>query len=168
MAVEIERRFLVKPEYWQELLASKQLEGKLIIQGYLCIEQHTVVRIRMIEDQAWITIKNKINELIRREYEYAIPQGDAQQIIQHMCGNQVIIKTRYKVCIDDTDCWEVDVFHGKNDGLIIAEHELDDPEQIFTCPIWIDQEITHDHRYDNMYLARHPFKYWSDGKDTDD
>jgi adenylate cyclase len=162
VAIEIERRFLVKPEAWQQVQQRLHGKGVEVTQGYLCMGENVVVRVRIAADRAWITFKSRIALATRYEFEYSIPVSDARQILQTMCGPYIIHKTRYRVCPDDAGCWEVDVFHEQNDGLVIAEHELSHPHQFLILPAWVGQEITHDSRYDNMNLAKNPFKSWPD------
>lgn len=161
MAIEVERRFLVKPDAWWSLVAHMRLKGQEYVQGYLCMGEKAVVRIRMAAGQAWITVKGKTHDATRQEFEYAIPLSDAREMLTKLCGNHLIKKTRYHLLPDEEGYWEVDVFHDENEGLIIAERELMHPKQHLILPDWIEREITDDPRYFNMQLAIHPFKFWS-------
>ncbi|MBX6380004.1 MAG: CYTH domain-containing protein [Thermoflavifilum aggregans] len=161
MAIEIERRFLVKPDAWHQLVSQQKLKGKRYVQGYLCMGEKAVIRVRIADTQAWITIKGKTSHATRTEFEYPIPVADAQQMLRLLTANTLIQKTRYHLATDEDGYWEVDVFHDENEGLIIAERELMLPGQFLILPEWIDREITEDPRFYNMNLALHPFKNWS-------
>src|SRR5690606_24224398 len=118
------------------------------------------VRVRIAGDHAYLTIKHDRGAGIRAEYEYAIPVGDAREMLNALCGGRVVDKTRYEV-VYEGNTWDVDVFHGANDGLVVAEIELDSPDEPFTCPPWIGDEVTGDPRYLNSYLSQHPKSTWS-------
>lgn len=154
MAQEIERKFLVIGDDWQALG-----QGRLYRQGYIPTVDARTVRVRVIDTEGYITLKGPAKDLVRLEFEYPIPITDAEDMLLHLCDAPLIEKRRYRIPIDDV-VWEVDQFLGANQGLVLAEVELSDPQQAVTLPAWIGQEVTHDKRYFNSYLARHPFQTW--------
>ena len=154
MAIEIERKFLVRNNYWQE----KAETGLPCRQGYLCAEHGKTVRVRTLGARAFLTIKGKTHGLSRAEFEYEIPVDDAEALLQ-MC-DQRIEKTRYLVP-HENHTWEVDVFEGENKGLILAEIELKSEDETFILPDWIGDEVSGDPRYYNAQLSRHPFTRWN-------
>lgn len=154
MAVEIERKFLVKGDDWRSLAI-----GAVYRQGYLASEQGCVVRVRVVSGQGYLTIKGAPQGIIRAEYEYAIPFTDATALLDTLCQRPLIEKTRYRIPWQ-TVVWEVDEFAGENQGLIVAEVELADPEQVIELPDWIGEEVSHDSRYFNSNLVKHPFSRW--------
>ena len=153
MAVEIERKFLVKESEWRP-----PQSGKSIRQGYLCQDPERSVRVRLSDDQAFLTVKGKSEGARRLEFEYPIPCEDAGQMLA-LCACCVIEKTRYKVEFAGYT-WDVDEFHGLNKGLVLAEIELEFEEDSVELPPWVGEEVTGDCRYFNLYLARHPFSRW--------
>lgn len=155
MGIEIERKFLVKDDSWRSLG-----QGVLLTQGYLAGSEHSTVRVRIAGDVAYLTVKGKVKNLTRQEFEYEIPVSDAQAILK-LCYPRVVEKTRYKIYLQDL-IWEVDEFVGANQGLVMAEVELTSPEQSVPLPEWIAQEVSDDPRYFNSYLASHPYGTWSD------
>ncbi|MEQ8999572.1 MAG: CYTH domain-containing protein [Coleofasciculus sp. B1-GNL1-01] len=155
MAIEIERKFLVKGDQWRTLS-----QGMLYRQGYIATQNLTTVRVRLVGDQGYLTIKGKTDNFSRVEYEYPIPGSDAQEMLETLCDRPLIEKTRYRI-EDKKLVWEVDEFIGENEGLIIAEVELTDENQDVELPNWIGQEVTGDPNYYNANLVRHPFSQWS-------
>jgi len=153
MAVEIERKFLVNNT--QFLLGLKGTEFK---QGYLNREGATV-RVRVAGDQAFLTIKGKTEGISRAEFEYPIPVNDAEAMLATLCALAPIEKTRYLIN-HSNKCWEVDVFHGVNKGLIVAEVELHSEDEALVLPEWVGAEVSHEARYFNSQLASHPFCQW--------
>jgi len=154
MAKEIERKFLVKSNEWK-----KSGQPQFYQQAYLVIQKSVTVRVRLIGESAYLTIKNAAINFSRDEFEYKIPLEDARFMIEHLCQKPAIQKYRTKVEVGDF-IWEIDEFTGENEGLLIAEIELKNPEQQFLLPDWIGQEVTGDHRYNNSYLVQHPFNKW--------
>jgi len=155
MGVEIERKFLVNLPEWDRLNKPK---GIAFRQGYMVREKEKTVRIRIADDHAFITIKGESAGFSRSEYENTIPTKDAEELLISFC-KEVIVKTRY--CIDHAGkTWEVDVFAGDNDGLIVAEIELESEHEQFDLPAWIAQEVTGDNRYYNSNLSVHPYTTW--------
>ena len=154
MSKEIERKFLVKPEYWH--LFQK---GKLYYQGYLFSDNNKVIRVRIIDDKGFLAVKSKLSGITRDEFEYEIPFSDAQYILKNLCIRPIIEKYRSEVFISDLR-WEVDKFVGENEGLVMAEIELEDEKQSIILPEWVDREVTADSRYYNSNLAENPFCNW--------
>lgn len=153
MGIEIERKFLVTGEAWRSMGHSVPL-----IQGYLAGSNQATARVRIAGDIAFLTVKGRVKNLTRQEFEYEIPVADAQAMMD-LCHPRVVEKTRYKIPIEDL-IWEVDEFAGQNQGLVLAEVELTSPEQSVTLPDWIGLEVSDDPRYFNSYLAVHPYKTW--------
>ena len=149
MLQEIEKKFLVKGDFRDEAFKAVH-----IVQGYLSRVPERVVRIRIKDQKGFITIKGKNNasSATRFEWEKEIPLDEARRLLE-LCEPGVIDKTRY--LINNTDgkhTWEVDVFHGTNDGLVIAEIELGDENESFDKPEWLGEEVTGDQRYYNSNL----------------
>lgn len=147
---EIERKFLVLNDDYK-----KGISGTLYKQGYLCTDPQRIVRIRIVENQGYLTIKGASRGAVRTEYEYPIPYKDAEELL-FLCEKPLIEKYRYKVSYAGV-IWEVDEFCGENKGLIIAEVELEYENQPVTLPPWVGQEVTSDVRYYNSNLVRFPF-----------
>jgi len=154
MAKEIERKFLVSGEGWRGLAP-----GKRYRQGYLCTTKERTVRVRTSGEQAFITVKGVNVGATRSEYEYSIPFGDANEMLDHLCEQPIIEKTRYRIEVGE-HTWEVDEFEGPNKGLITAEVELKDEKQPLSIPEWIGDEVTRDPRYYNANLVAHPYSDW--------
>ena len=154
--MEIERKFLVKNTSFIE----KAFRKRRILQGYICSDAERSVRIRMREDEAFLTIKSATNERgwSRYEYEQPLPMNDAEELIR-LCLPGMIEKVRHYVAFDG-HTWEVDVFHGENEGLIVAEIELAFEEETFALPDWVGQEVSGEPKYYNAMLAKHPFSKW--------
>lgn len=155
MAIEIERKFLIKHALWEEV---EKGEGAFYRQGYLMQDSKKAIRVRITPQKAFITIKGLLEGMSRLEYEYEIPQVEAEEILNHFAISE-LTKTRYCITVQQ-HVWEVDVFHGANEGLIVAEIELNSEEEDFEKPDWIGMEVSEDERYYNVYLATKPFKSW--------
>lgn len=155
MATEIERKFLVKGDEWRSLAT-----GTLYRQGYIRTASKTTVRVRVVGDKGYLTIKGKTQGTSRAEFEYPIPVEDAREMLDTLCDRPLIEKKRYKINRGDVT-WEIDEFAGDNQGLIVAEVELTDENQSIELPDWIGEEVSHDPRYFNANLAQHPFSQWS-------
>ncbi len=155
MGVEIERNFLVDRQRWEAL---EKPEGKAYRQGYLHSDAQKTIRVRIAADTAYLTIKGETMGISRPEFEYAIPVTDAEQLLQSFTTTEVS-KTRYRIPFEG-HTWEVDVFSGANEGLIIAEIELDSEEDQFLLPDWIGKEVTGQPRYYNSFLATKPYTSW--------
>lgn len=157
---EIERKFLVDPAFAESLAGRR---GRRLEQFYLGEAFDPAVRIRIAdEQQAWLTIKGRVDGLSAAEFEYEIPVEDAREMASRLRHSAVISKTRYEIPRGG-HVWEVDVFDGDNHGLVVAEIELASEDAQFDHPDWLRGEISHDHRYKNVSLARSPFARW--GKD---
>lgn len=157
MATEIERKFLVKDDGWRGAAD----DGMRMRQGYLSGGAASSVRVRTGGGHAHLNIKSATLGVWRREYEYAIPLADADEMLDHLCDGPLIEKTRYHV--DHLGhCWEVDVFEGDNAGLVVAEIELASEDEAFEKPGWAGDEVSHDPRYYNVSLVKHPYKEWKD------
>lgn len=155
MPLEIERKFLVTHTAFLE-----GIKPVNIIQGYLHSDAEKTLRIRIAGNLAFLTIKGKSEGIVRPEYEYEIPLADAQEMMNLFCRGQHIIKKRF--CLDYMGkAWTIDVFEGDNEGLIIAEIELDNPEEPIEIPPWAGPEVSNDIRYYNSQLMVRPFKFWS-------
>ncbi len=154
MATEIERKFLVKNDRWRELAT-----GTVYRQGYISTQKGITVRVRLVGNEGYLTIKSLTQGVSRVEYEYAIPAEDAQEMLDKLCDRPLIEKTRYKIELGSL-VWEVDEFAGENQGLIIAEVELTDENQIIDLPDWMGEEVSDDPRYYNVNLVQHPFSQW--------
>ena len=156
MALEIERKFLVLDDSYKHEAFSKSH----IQQGYICSERGRTVRIRIRNDRAYITIKGpSLNGgLSRYEFEQEIPLDDARKLLT-LCDPGIIDKTRWLVKAGN-HTFEVDEFHGDNDGLVVAEVELSAEDEAFEKPHFIGKEVTGDRRYYNSQLRRSPFKTW--------
>lgn len=152
MAKEIERKFLVSGEFRQD-----SPESYRIMQGYICSDPDRTVRVRVRGDKGFLTIKGHSSEdgLSRYEWEKEISVTEAVELMA-LCGSGVIDKTRYLVPFGK-HTYEVDVFHGANEGLVLAEIELSDEQEAFEMPSWLGEEVTGDVRYYNSMLSLHPF-----------
>ncbi|MBD2096329.1 CYTH domain-containing protein [Trichocoleus sp. FACHB-591] len=162
MATEIERKFLVKPEEWQQFQQRSDptlLSSTRYRQGYISSSASKTVRIRVAGDRGFITIKGPTVGYSRSEFEYSIPLADAEAMLDQLCEPPLIEKTRHKVAWDNL-VWEVDEFAGANQGLMVAEVELSDANQAITLPDWAGEEVSHDPRYFNASLAKHPYSRW--------
>lgn len=153
MFLEIERKFLVRG------FCSEGLRFKKMKQAYLAKEGCTL-RVRIADVKAFLTIKGKTEGISRAEFEYEIPMEDANAMMD-LAVYPPIIKTRYYAEVDGKT-WEVDVFEGENEGLVMAEIELKSEDEKFTLPDWAAEEVTGDKRYYNAYLAKNPYKKWAD------
>ncbi len=154
MATEIERKFLIRHNLWQP-----KGPGRRMTQGYLSRDPERTVRVRMVEEEAFMTVKNRGTGISRTEIEFSIALHDARDLMA-LCFQPVIDKTRHEV-LHDGMLWEVDVFHGANDGLIVAEIELPAEDTPFALPDWIGEEVSHDPRYTNSRLSEQPFQNWN-------
>lgn len=160
MALEIEKKFLLN--YVPEDLMHN---GIKMVQGYMLNQKDKVVRIRIAGEKAFLTIKGKTVNSVRKEYEYPIPVNDAQEMLDLLCEKPIIEKTRNYI-EHKGFTWEVDCFHGNNSGLMVAEIELDRIDQEFEKPDWIGKEVSEDPKYYNSNLTRHPFSEWDSSKDS--
>lgn len=154
MGIEIERKFLLTGTTWRQLAA-----GTAYRQGYLSAVKERTVRVRTIDEQGFLTIKGISVGATRSEYEYEIPPEDANAMLDDLCEKPLIEKNRYKIQYGGFT-WEVDEFFGENDGLVVAEIELESEEQSFDKPEWVGEEVTGDVRYFNSNLIKEPYSKW--------
>ncbi len=154
MGVEIERKFLVNGEGWRALG-----EPVLLRQGYLSSNPGRVVRVRIEGAQATLTIKSRNVGVARGEWEYPLPLPEAQELLDRVCEQPLIEKTRSRIAHAGM-VWEVDEFLGANAGLVVAEIELASEDQAFAKPDWIGAEVSADLRYHNSNLIKHPYSRW--------
>lgn len=154
--LEIERKFLVTSDSYKKEAFSK----KRIIQGYLSSNPERTVRIRIKENKAYLTIKGNSNAsgMSRFEWEKEISVDEAKNLLL-LCEKGVIDKTRFEVKVGN-HTYEVDEFYGENEGLEMAEIELQSETEWFEKPDWLGEEVTNDNRYYNSYLSKNPFKNW--------
>jgi CYTH domain-containing protein len=155
MPQEIERKFLVKSKDWRV-----PGTGTPYRQGYLSTVPDRTVRVRLIRDKGYLTIKGISVGATRAEYEYEIPAGEAGEMLDNLCERPLIEKTRYRVEYQGLT-WEIDEFDGDNAGLVIAEVELDEEDQAVMLPDWVGKEVTDDRRYYNANLIANPYIRWS-------
>ncbi len=155
MGIEIERKFLVLDDRYKA--AATKVEK--MEQGYLGKLGRASVRIRRHDDQATLNIKSATLGISRREYEYAVPLHDAQEMLEDLCDGAVIRKTRHHVPVGK-HVYEVDEFDGANQGLVVAEIELTHEDEAFEKPDWLGAEVSEDPRYYNVALVAHPFCDW--------
>lgn len=154
--IEIERKFLVlSNDFTKEAFSQKR-----IVQAYLNSNPERAVRIRIKDDKGFLTIKGKGNETgtTRLEWETQIAVTDAEKLLA-ICESGMIDKIRHEIKVGN-HIYEVDVFSGENEGLIIAEIELQSESETFEKPSWLGEEVTNDKRYYNAYLSNHPYKSW--------
>jgi len=156
MPVEIERKFLLKSDAWRALARDAQR----LRQGYLNNEARCSVRVRTSAKQGWLNIKSATLGVERQEFEYEIPWLEAGQMLDTLSLKPLIEKVRHYVDVGG-HVWEIDEFEGDNAGLVVAEVELDHADEAFEKPDWAGEEVTHDVRYYNTSLCRHPFKDWA-------
>jgi CYTH domain-containing protein len=155
MGQEIERKFLVKGDFEKDVLRRER-----IVQGYICAEKERTVRIRIQGDEGFLTIKSAPNERGWSRYEFELPVAlnDAEELLK-LCLTGVIDKVRHWIHVGN-HLWEVDVFHGDNEGLVVAEIELASEEETFELPVWAGEEVTGDTKYYNAMLSQKPFSQW--------
>ncbi len=161
MHIETERKFLVKDLSFKDL-AIRSYE---IRQGYVAHDGGNTVRVRIRDKQGFLTIKGpSLNGISRYEWEREIPLEDARELFL-LCRDGSIEKTRY-IVPDGEKFFEVDVFYGENEGLVMAEIELERPDEPFERPDWLGREVTGDRRFYNSHLLRNPFKLWRETLDN--
>ena len=154
--IEIERKFLVKSKVFKEAAMSQNR----IVQGFLNTNPERTVRVRIKGAQGFLTIKGKSNKTgtARYEWEKNIAVADAEELLQ-LCEEGVIEKIRYEIR-QGNHVFEVDEFYGLNAGLIVAEVELSEENEVFQKPVWLGSEVTGQPKYYNSQLSKHPFKKW--------
>jgi len=154
MPKEIERKFLLKNDNWKSQFTSR----KIIKQGYLSTQKERTVRVRVLGKKGFLTIKGKTVGMTRLEFEYEIPVQEAEELLL-LCQKPLIEKERFIVSIGKLN-WEIDIFEGDNEGLELAEVELENEDQVVEVPDWVGEEVTFDNRYFNSSLVKLPFKDW--------
>ena len=154
MGIEIERKFLVSDDSWKSLASPE-----LYKQAYLSLEPKRTVRVRIVGDRGWLTVKGENFGTTRPEFEYVIPKTDADKMISQLCLSPYIEKNRY-VIPQGKHTWEVDEFLGSNLGLVVAEIELSKENETFEIPSWIGDEVTEQKKYYNSSLIKLPFSKW--------
>ena len=155
MAIEIERKFLVKDDTWRRNVR----RSVHIRQGYFARTPLMRARIRIFDYQGFIALKSEPGVMTRYEFEYEIPKHEAEEMICRFSIEPIVSKTRHELQHAGLT-WEVDVFEGANLGLVVAELELGDEAQVFEKPAWVGKEVITDRRYGNSNLARYPFVTW--------
>ena len=153
MAEEIERKFLVRGEAWRAGAV-----GSVFRQGYLSTVTERTVRVRVVGEHGYLTVKGITVGATRAEFEYDIPVDEAEALLR-LCEQPIIEKTRHTVEYRGLH-WEIDEFEGANQGLIVAEVELADADASFARPDWVGDEVTDDPRYFNSNLVAHPYSAW--------
>jgi len=128
-------------------------------QGYLAQQGQLVCRVRQKDDQYYLSVKARIDDQSSYDYEYPIPSEDGATMLERLCAHSPISKTRYEIEVSGL-VWEVDEFHGANDGLVVAEIELPAADYPFELPDWVADEVTGDHRYTNSALYLNPWTQW--------
>jgi CYTH domain-containing protein len=154
MGIEIERKYLVRSDEWKSLGEKEYYQ-----QGYLLINRSCTIRVRIVNNIGFLTIKGDSVGISRNEFEYRIPYNDAKSMLVNLCEKPLIEKFRTKIEMNNV-VWEVDEFLGENEGLVIAEVELLNEEQKIDLPDWIAEEVTGNPMYYNSNLVKHPYKKW--------
>ena len=161
MCIEIERKFLLANDDWRNEIC----ESQFLRQGYLNNETRCSVRVRTCAERAWLNIKSVTIGAQRQEFEYEIPLEEANRMLDTLALRPLIEKWRHLVKVGG-HTWEIDEFEGGNAGLIVAEIELDFPDEPFDRPAWLGEEVTSDVRYYNTSLSRHPYRDWASNPGT--
>ena len=156
MKTEIERKFIVTNNLYKELGSYEHC-----LQGYIASDTEPLIRIRTIGNKSYLTMKSDVNGITRLEYEYEIPNKDAKDLLGLFCKKTTIEKNRYIIHYKST-LWEVDEFLGDNQGLVVAEVELESEQQPYDKPSWVGSEISTDKKYYNYNLAQCPYRTWGD------
>jgi len=154
MATEIERKFLIASDHWRPRVE----RSTFLQQGYLLSDAHSSVRVRISGEEAFLNIKSATVGVSRLEFEYPIPLADAQEMLDKLCHHR-LEKTRH-LLRHEGHLWEIDEFHGANEGLIVAEVELTAVDEAYSLPDWAGEEVSGDIRYYNSRLAEQPYNSW--------
>ena len=154
MALEIERKYLIDLEKLGILKNANRIK-----QGYITTNKNAVVRVRVKNDKGYLTIKGSNIGVSRLEFEYEIPLVEANEMLDKLCKKPIIDKDRYIIDLHN-HIWEVDIFYGDNEGLVIAEVELKDENEYIELPLWIKEEVTGDIKYYNSNLMSYPYNKW--------
>ena len=156
MGLEIERKFLPADDSWK-----RSAEGRTLYrQSYVPTENGVTFRIRRAGEKGFLTLKGLSRGTVRDECEYPIPAADADDMLEKFCLRPLVEKYRYRVFFEGW-LWEIDEFLGENEGLVLAEIELDSPDSLFPHPPWLGREVTGIPSYYNSYLQAHPFRSWN-------
>jgi adenylate cyclase len=161
VGTEIERKFLVR-----RLPDLGGLEGDPMVQGYLRADAEGSVRLRITGKGAWLTVKGPTRDNIRLEFEYPVPAEDAREMLDALSVGRPVEKVRYRIGYQGCT-WELDVFSGANEGLVLAEVELERADAEPPLPDWVAREVSSDARFYNASLAREPFSTWSEKPSSD-
>jgi adenylate cyclase len=156
MGIEIERKFLVKNPSWRDLVET----SRPCTQGYVNLTGNGSIRIRMIGDKGFLTLKGPREGIRRSEFEYEIPIADATRLLESFCDAEVIKKIRHELTYEG-NLWEIDEFLEGNKGLTLAEVELKSEHQTVILPDWVGKDVSEDERFFNAHLAKHPVSSWS-------
>lgn len=154
MGIEIERKYLVKNNHWK----ASAKPGTEFTQAYLTDGGACSVRVRIEGSTANLNIKSATLGIVRQEFEYSIPLNEAEELLSLFCSS-IVSKIRYEIDYAGKT-WEVDVFAGENNGLIVAEIELDHAEETYELPPWAGKEVSNEARYFNTELAKLPYSKW--------
>ncbi|OQA85783.1 MAG: CYTH domain protein [Lentisphaerae bacterium ADurb.Bin242] len=157
MAIEIERKFLLKDDSWRSAVSSRAFYK----QSYARFVEHprATFRVRIVGEKGFLSLKGPVSGCSRCEFEYGIPLADAEAILEDFCSGSRVEKYR-NIVYYAGNRWEIDEFEGDNRGLIVAELELRTPDQAFERPPWLGPEVTGEFRYFNSSLLRNPYKNW--------
>ena len=155
MNTETERKFLVKDDSYK----AEAVRSYRITQGYIAHDSGNTVRVRIRDGVGFLTIKGMTSGCSRPEWEIEIPLKDAEDLFA-LCKPGSVDKTRHIIPAEGGRYFEVDEFHGDNEGLVMAEIELGSEDESFLKPAWLGEEVTGDPRYYNSYLSRKPYRYW--------
>ena len=158
MGIEIERKFLVRNTDWKKLVVA----SSPCTQGYIALEGSGSVRVRVLGEKGFLTLKGPRIGISRTEFEYEIPKEEAESLLESFCDEALISKVRHKVNYAG-NLWEIDEFTGTNEGLTLAEIELRQEAQSVTLPDWVGKEVSEDERFFNARLAKHPISTWQGG-----
>jgi len=158
MPLEIEHKFLVKSNDYRV-----GAQAKVIRQGFLNLDKNRLVRVRLSGDKAYITVKGPDKGNRRLEFEYPVPPDEAVIMLDELCQKPLIEKTRYYASFQGFT-WEVDEFTGDNEGLVVAEIELEYEGQEFPRPGWLGREVSGENRYYNASLVNYPYKSWKNSE----
>ena len=157
MGIEIERKFLLANDEWRQHVSS----SVQFRQGYLVGSEKSSVRVRIQGDKSNLNIKGATLGVRRQEFEYPIPMDDASELLSTLCAKPIIEKTRHYITAGE-HTWEIDEFAGDNEGLIVAEIELNHEDDAFAAQSWLGKEVSGNERYYNSMLIKNPYKNWQD------
>jgi adenylate cyclase len=156
---EIERKFLLAGDGWRDVVRRRER----MRQGYLASNDRVSIRVRIAGERASLNVKSGGLVAVRDEFEYPLPITDAEELLDRLAAAPLVEKTRHWVTFGGLD-WEIDEFHGANAGLVVAELELESPDQSFERPPWLGAEVTHLARYYNVNLVEAPYGLWSEAE----